>query len=129
MRRSDMKPSNILVKRNGEVKLCDFGVSGQLHDSMSNSFVGTRSYMAPERLIGSTYSSRSDVWSVGLTLIELCTGRYPIPALEEDTPYLTAFSSNREENLRQHLDVAINGKWLPREWSFSRLVFRSNLTH
>lgn len=42
----DVKPSNILVNSSGEIKMCDFGVSGQLIDSMANSFVGTRSYMS-----------------------------------------------------------------------------------
>lgn len=42
----DVKPSNILVNTSGEIKICDFGVSGQLIDSVANSFVGTRSYMA-----------------------------------------------------------------------------------
>lgn len=43
---ADVKPSNILVNSRGEINLCDFGVSGQLIDSMANSFVGTRSYMS-----------------------------------------------------------------------------------
>lgn len=42
----DVKPSNILVSSNGEIKLCDFGVSTELINSMANSFVGTRSYMS-----------------------------------------------------------------------------------
>ncbi|KAG9343442.1 hypothetical protein JZ751_013606 [Albula glossodonta] len=76
---ADVKPSNILVNSRGEIKLCDFGVSGQLIDSMANSFVGTRSYMSPERLQGTHYSVQSDVWSMGLSLVELSIGRYPIP--------------------------------------------------
>ncbi|KAG5275747.1 hypothetical protein AALO_G00124120 [Alosa alosa] len=75
----DVKPSNILVNSRGEIKLCDFGVSGQLIDSMANSFVGTRSYMSPERLQGTHYSVQSDVWSMGLSLVELAIGRFPIP--------------------------------------------------
>lgn len=46
----DVKPSNILVNSSGEIKICDFGVSGQLIDSMANSFVGTRSYMSVSNL-------------------------------------------------------------------------------
>ncbi|XP_071794001.1 dual specificity mitogen-activated protein kinase kinase 1-like [Asterias amurensis] len=75
----DVKPSNILVNSRGEIKMCDFGVSGQLIDSMANSFVGTRSYMSPERLQGIHYSVQSDIWSMGLSIVEMSIGRYPIP--------------------------------------------------
>uniref|UniRef100_A0A3Q2Z017 Dual specificity mitogen-activated protein kinase kinase 1 n=1 Tax=Hippocampus comes TaxID=109280 RepID=A0A3Q2Z017_HIPCM len=70
----DVKPSNILVNSRGEIKLCDFGVSGQLIDSMANSFVGTRSYMSVRKLI-----FQSDIWSMGLSLVEMAIGRFPIP--------------------------------------------------
>ncbi|CAH8661581.1 unnamed protein product [Heterobilharzia americana] len=109
----DVKPSNILVNRTGDVKLCDFGVSGQLIDSLANSFVGTRSYMAPERLTGEQYNTLSDVWSLGLSLVELATGRYPIPAIEDEKVYLSAFSPHRDVNLDQHLEAAKEGKPLP----------------
>ncbi|GFY42372.1 hypothetical protein TNIN_152132 [Trichonephila inaurata madagascariensis] len=79
---SDVKPSNILVNSRGEIKICDFGVSGQLIDSMANSFVGTRSYMSPERLQGTHYTVQSDIWSLGLSLVEMAIGRYPIPPPE-----------------------------------------------
>ncbi|XP_019699994.1 dual specificity mitogen-activated protein kinase kinase dSOR1 isoform X2 [Harpegnathos saltator] len=81
----DVKPSNILVNSAGEIKICDFGVSGQLIDSMANSFVGTRSYMSPERLQGSHYSVQSDIWSLGLSLVEMAIGQYPIPPPDEKT--------------------------------------------
>ncbi|XP_031635053.1 dual specificity mitogen-activated protein kinase kinase dSOR1-like [Contarinia nasturtii] len=75
----DVKPSNILVNSNGDIKICDFGVSGQLTDSIANSFVGSRSYMSPERINGGHYSVQSDIWSLGLSLIEMAIGVYPIP--------------------------------------------------
>lgn len=81
----DVKPSNILVNSNGEIKICDFGVSGQLIDSMANSFVGTRSYMSPERLQGTHYSVQSDIWSLGLSLVEMSIGMYPIPPPDAKT--------------------------------------------
>lgn len=80
----DVKPSNILVNSRGEIKMCDFGVSGQLIDSMAISFVGTRSYMSPERLQGTHYTVQSDIWSFGLSLVEMAIGRYPIPPPNED---------------------------------------------
>lgn len=75
----DIKPSNILVNSEGAIKICDFGVSGHLIDSIAQSFVGTRQYMSPERLTGHPYTVQSDIWSFGLTLVELALGMYPIP--------------------------------------------------
>ncbi|PWA16073.1 hypothetical protein CCH79_00016538 [Gambusia affinis] len=82
--RSDIKPSNILLDRNGNIKLCDFGISGQLVDSIAKTRdAGCRPYMAPERIDPSAsrqgYDVRSDVWSLGITLYELATGRFPYP--------------------------------------------------
>lgn len=54
----DVKPSNILVNSAGEIKICDFGVSGQLIDSMANSFVGTRSYMSVSKKLFRYYRNK-----------------------------------------------------------------------
>ncbi|MCJ1486189.1 MAP kinase kinase (MEK) [Schaereria dolodes] len=78
----DIKPSNVLVNSRGLIKLCDFGVSGELVNSIADTFVGTSTYMAPERIQGAKYSIKSDVWSVGLTLMELAIGRFPFDASE-----------------------------------------------
>lgn len=63
----------------GEIKLGDFGVSGQLINSVANTFVGTSGYMSPERIQGEKYSVQSDVWSLGMTLVELVLGKFPFP--------------------------------------------------
>ncbi|ESO03135.1 hypothetical protein HELRODRAFT_80911 [Helobdella robusta] len=102
----DVKPSNILVNTRGEIKLCDFGVSGELIDSLANSFVGTRSYMSPERLQGVQYSVQSDVWSMGLSLVEMALGRYPIPPLTNEEIQLIFRDSKYED----HMKAALTGK-------------------
>jgi mitogen-activated protein kinase kinase len=84
----DVKPTNILVNTNGQVKICDFGVSGNLVASIAKTNIGCQSYMAPERISGGglaggladgTYSVQSDIWSLGLTIIECAMGKYPYP--------------------------------------------------
>ncbi|OTB09261.1 hypothetical protein M426DRAFT_18634 [Hypoxylon sp. CI-4A] len=73
----DIKPSNILVNSRGHIKLCDFGVSGELVNSIADTFVGTSTYMAPERIQGEKYTVKSDVWSFGLSIMELAIGKFP----------------------------------------------------
>lgn len=80
----DLKPSNILANSKGQIKLYNFGVSSELLNSLAETFVGTTYYMAPERIRGQTYSVKSDVWSLGLTLFELAVGRFPYATETKD---------------------------------------------
>ncbi|GAA6044553.1 hypothetical protein JCM8097_003734 [Rhodosporidiobolus ruineniae] len=81
----DVKPTNVLLNKKGYVKLCDFGVSGQLDRSLAKTNIGCQSYMAPERIKGesmgaaTSYTASSDVWSLGLSIIEAAIGHYPYP--------------------------------------------------
>lgn len=78
----DIKPSNVLVNSRGMIKLCDFGVATETVNSVANTFVGTSTYMAPERIQGGAYTIKSDVWSVGLTVMELAIGRFPFDSTD-----------------------------------------------
>ncbi|KAG6972627.1 hypothetical protein JG687_00001352 [Phytophthora cactorum] len=90
----DIKPQNILVQQDGAVKLTDFGLARELSSStsMAQTFVGTFKYMAPERVQNEPYDYKSDIWSLGLVLIECATLTFP---------YASA---------RSYIDVDANGE-------------------
>lgn len=75
----DIKGGNILLTASGHVKLADFGVSTELMHTLSrrNSFIGTLYWMAPEAIQEKEYDERADIWSMGITLIELAEGSPP----------------------------------------------------
>uniref|UniRef100_A0A672Q8L9 mitogen-activated protein kinase kinase n=2 Tax=Sinocyclocheilus grahami TaxID=75366 RepID=A0A672Q8L9_SINGR len=102
----DVKPSNVLINMQGQVKMCDFGISGYLVDSVAKTMdAGCKPYMAPERINPETnqkgYNVKSDIWSLGITMIELAILRFPYESwgtpfqqlkqvVEEPSPQLPA---------------------------------------
>ncbi|OQR82905.1 serine/threonine protein kinase [Achlya hypogyna] len=75
----DIKPSNLLINHFGDVKVSDFGIAKEMENSVAKAttFVGTLTYMSPERIASEAYSYKSDVWSFGLSIMTCALGHYP----------------------------------------------------
>ena len=87
----DIKPSNIMIKRNGEVKLMDFGIAHTRSleaITLPGTLIGTPAYMSPEQVLGQELDSRSDIFSFGIVLYEMFTGIKPF--MDGDTSAVTS---------------------------------------
>jgi serine/threonine protein kinase len=78
----DLKPANIMLNDKGELKITDFGVARFFNEQqgLMNTQCGTPFFQAPEVLQGQPYDEKADLWSVGIILFQMLTGRLPFPA-------------------------------------------------
>ncbi|WP_433612658.1 protein kinase domain-containing protein [Dactylosporangium sp. CA-139114] len=94
----DVKPANILISAEGEVKVCDFGIASitdraQTALTAPATVIGTSSYMAPEQVLGEPVDARTDLYALGCVLYTMLTGRPPFIA---DSPVQTAWQQVHE---------------------------------
>ncbi|MFO7732173.1 MAG: protein kinase [Candidatus Aminicenantes bacterium] len=92
----DLKPSNIMIDKEGNAKILDFGIARALDTqglTAEGIVIGTPEYMSPEQVEGKASDRRSDIYSFGVILFEMVTGRTPFAA---DTPFVVAFKQQSE---------------------------------
>jgi serine/threonine-protein kinase len=95
----DVKPANVMITKNGAVKVMDFGIARAIHDgqaamTQTAAVIGTAQYLSPEQARGEQVDARSDVYAAGCVLYELITGEPPFTG---DSPVAVAYQHVRED--------------------------------
>jgi serine/threonine protein kinase/Flp pilus assembly protein TadD len=93
----DLKPSNIIIDKQGNARIMDFGIARSIHTKSQTSegvIIGTPEYMSPEQVEGKEVDQRSDLYSLGIILFEMVTGRVPF---EGDTPFTIGIKQKSEK--------------------------------
>lgn len=101
----DITPSNVLIARNGEVKLTDFGIAAardRFEQTVTGELRGKFGYMSPEQAAGESVDPRSDIFSVGIVLFEMLTGERPFDG-ESDMDTLSRVQKGRRPRIRELL--------------------------
>jgi len=81
----DLKPANVMIDENGNVRLTDFGIAGLVEETGTGEISGTPAYMSPEQLAGGELTIKSDIYSLGLVVYEIYTGKkvFDAPSLPQ----------------------------------------------